>query len=78
MNKCVQNAVVCNGPSVDILLTCKRVLKCDAFIASLAIVGWRALAIDDSALVAGGLPLIGATPDARNACETANREYLPL
>jgi len=78
VNKCVQNADACNGPSVDIQLTCKRVLKCDAVIASPAIAAGRALAIDDSALVAGGLPLIGATPDARNACETANREYLPL
>jgi hypothetical protein len=74
----VQNADACNGPSVDIQLTCKRVLKCDAVIAAPAIAGWRALAIDDSALVAGALPLIGAAPDARNACETANREYLPL
>ena len=78
MNKCVQNADACNGPSVDIHLTCKRVLKCDADIAAPAIAGCRALAIDDSALIAGGLPLIGAAPDARNACETANREYLPL
>jgi hypothetical protein len=74
----VQNADARNGPGVDIQLTCKRVLKCDAVIASTAIAVWRALVIDDSALVADDLPLIGAAPDARNARETANREYLPL
>jgi hypothetical protein len=78
VNKYVQNADACYGPSVDIQLTCERVLKCDAVMAAPAIAKRGAIAIDDSALVAGGLPLISAAPDARNACETANREYLPL
>jgi hypothetical protein len=74
----VQNADARNGPSVDIQLARKRVLKCDAVIASPAIAGWCAPVIDDKSRDAGGLPLIQAATGAKNASETANREYLPL